>query len=119
MCTAVVKDEELTPGHFGSCTYMDMVIKEALRMFPPVPVLVRTLEEDMDHAGVTLPKGTNFAMSLFDLHRDPKVFPEPEKFQPERFLPENTANRHRFAYLPFSFGLRNCIGNFLRVTSNH
>ncbi|KAG0427092.1 hypothetical protein HPB47_025766 [Ixodes persulcatus] len=60
--------------------------------------------------GHTIPKGTNIGLILYVLHRNPDVFPRPEEFDPDRFLPENSATRHPFAFVPFSAGSRNCIG---------
>lgn len=60
---------------------------------------------------VQLPVGTQVHIHTFDLHRDPEQFPNPELFDPDRFLPENKAKRHPLAYIAFSAGPRNCIGN--------
>lgn len=68
--------------------------------------------------GFKVPKGANAIVITYALHRDPRYFPEPEEFRPERFLPENSVGRPPYAYIPFSAGLRNCIGINKRFTFN-
>ncbi|XP_070683845.1 cytochrome P450 4V8 [Pempheris klunzingeri] len=90
--------------------YLECVIKEALRLFPSVPFFARSLGEDCHINGFLVPKGANAIVITYALHRDPRYFPEPEEFRPERFLPEKSVGRPPYAYIPFSAGLRNCIG---------
>ncbi|XP_014897490.1 cytochrome P450 4V8 [Poecilia latipinna] len=90
--------------------YLECVIKEALRLFPSVPFFARSLCDDCNLNGFKVPKGANAIIITYSLHRDPRYFPEPEEFRPERFFPENSAGRPPYAYVPFSAGLRNCIG---------
>lgn len=91
--------------------YMEMCIKESLRLYPSVPLIGRLASEDFYTAsGYLIPKGVEILIHIYDLHRNAEIYPEPEKFDPDRFLPENTATRHPFAFLPFSGGPRNCIG---------
>ena len=88
------------------------VLKEALRMFPPVPVHFREAikEIDLGH-GHIIPAGTNIFMSVYTVHRDPRHFPDPEKFYPDRFSPQNSVGRHPYAYTPFGIGRRMCVGH--------
>uniref|UniRef100_A0A194ALH3 Putative cytochrome P450 4V2 n=1 Tax=Pinctada fucata TaxID=50426 RepID=A0A194ALH3_PINFU len=103
-------DRPLTMKDLQEMKYLECCIKEALRIFPPVPFFGRSLTEDCKIGKYTVPKGSTVVISPASLHKDPRYFPDPEKFDPDRFLPENSRKRHPYAYVPFSAGPRNCIG---------
>lgn len=97
-------------AQLSELSYTDRVIKECLRLYPPVPIISRETSEEFILFGCKIPIKTMSHIHIFDLHRDPDQFPDPERFDPDRFLPENIEKRHPFAYVPFSAGPRNCIG---------
>ena len=63
-----------------------------------------------------LPAGLSVALLIYGMHHNPNVYPDPEVYKPERFLPEQSATRHPYAFLPFSAGPRNCIGKKTKTT---
>ena len=87
------------------------VIKESMRLRPPVWVVEREAIFDDELDGARVPAGGTVAMSPYVLHRDPKHWPNPEGFDPDRFLPEAEESRPRYSYLPFGAGPRVCIGS--------
>ncbi|EDS37258.1 cytochrome P450 9b1 [Culex quinquefasciatus] len=96
--------------------YMDMVVSESLRMRPAAVFLDRVCVRDYvldDGEGLkfTIDRGTAVWIPTHGIHRDPKYFPNPEKFDPERFSPENRQSIDPLTYLPFGLGPRNCIGS--------
>jgi pentalenene oxygenase len=84
---------------------------EALRLYPPGWILTRRTTADVELGGHRLPAGTTVLFSPYALQRDPELFPEPERFDPDRFLPEREKAIARFAMLPFSAGKRKCMGD--------
>ncbi|XP_068215979.1 cytochrome P450 4c3-like isoform X3 [Palaemon carinicauda] len=100
----------VTMNDLRALKYTENCIKEALRLFPSVPFIGRELREEAVIDNYRIPVGTTVLIITFRLHRDPEQFPNPEVFDPDRFLPENILNRHPYAYVPFSAGPRNCIG---------
>nr|QEL53077.1 cytochrome P450 CYP4A311 [Mythimna separata] len=100
----------LTIEDLSKMKYLECCIKESLRMYPSVPFISRYIKEDVQIGDHTVPYNTMVNFNVFDIHRNPNIFPDPEKFIPERFLPENCISRHPYAYIPFSAGPRNCIG---------
>ncbi|MSP59965.1 MAG: cytochrome P450 [Myxococcales bacterium] len=102
-----------TPGvtDLPRLTYTLQVFKEALRLYPPVYLFGRQATEEVTLGGYRLPRGTIVLVSPYGLHRRPAEWPDPERFDPDRFTPEAEAARPRTAWLPFSAGPRTCIGN--------
>lgn len=103
-----------TFSNFNEMKYLDLVIKETLRLYPSVPFYARKLAEDVELKGTIYPKGMRIVLIPFLMHRNPKYFKDPEQFIPERF--EDKSKRlPSYAYTPFSAGARNCIGQKFAV----
>ncbi|CAL1675294.1 unnamed protein product [Lasius platythorax] len=92
--------------------YLERCLMETLRMYPPVPLIARTIKTDLKLASgdYTVPAGCTVVVTTFKMHRQPHLYPNPEVFNPDNFLPEKTANRHYYAFVPFSAGPRSCVG---------
>ncbi|XP_049780048.1 cytochrome P450 6k1-like [Schistocerca cancellata] len=105
-------DGEITYDAIARMTYLDKVLSESLRKNPPLTTLIRECNQDykIPDSDVVVEKGTKIAVSVLGLHRDPKYYPDPERFDPERFSEEAKAQRQPYTYLPFGDGPRNCIG---------
>lgn len=87
------------------------VFKEALRLYPPAWIIMRQARQAVTVGEYDLPEGMRVAISPYTLHRNPAHFPDPERFDPDRWTPENEAKIPRYAYLPFGAGPHVCIGN--------
>jgi cytochrome P450 len=108
--TQVLGDRLATAADLDNLPYTGQVIDESLRLHSPIHSISRVALEDNTVGGFHVPKGATVAVSMYAIHRLEHLYPNPEKFDPSRFTPEAVAARHRFAYLPFAAGHRNCIG---------
>ena len=90
--------------------YTQWCIKEAMRLYPPVFFILRQLSSDTELDGHLIPKGMPIIISINIIHRHPDIWEKPEEYDPLRFHPSNAEGRDPYAYLPFSAGQRNCIG---------
>lgn len=97
-------------GRDGVLLYTQRVFEEALRVYPPAWMIARIANEEDEIAGYRIPKHSRIAVSPYLIHRNPEVWPAPARFDPDRFSPERSAGRHRFAHIPFGGGPRGCIG---------
>ncbi|MDJ0713754.1 MAG: cytochrome P450 [Prochloraceae cyanobacterium] len=101
-----------TIGDLQQLSYTQMIVKESMRLFPPVWALsAREAIEHTSVGGYSIPKGGQIWISPYVLHHRPELFPSPEKFDPQRFNPARVEEIPRYAYLPFGAGNRVCIGN--------
>lgn len=108
---AVLNGRSPTVTDFPQLVQCDKVIKESMRLYPSAWSISRRALADDEIGGYKIPAGAIVAVSPYTLHRHPEFWPEPEKFDPERFTPEQEATQHRYAYIPFGAGARKCIGD--------
>ncbi|PVD38388.1 hypothetical protein C0Q70_01002 [Pomacea canaliculata] len=103
-------DGDVTYEDVAKLKYLDKVIHETLRMYPPLNIINRLASETVTIKGVTIPKGAGVLIPIANVLNDPEYFPEPDKFIPERFSEENKGSRNPISLLQFGFGPRICIG---------
>jgi cytochrome P450 len=106
----VLQGRRPTFADLPKLTYTKMVLQETMRLRPPSYWLPRTAEADDEIDGYQIPAGTQVISLTYMYHRHPEFWPDAERFDPERFSPEQSAGRHGFAYVPFGAGQRMCIG---------
>lgn len=104
----VMAGNEIDYQEIRDLKYLDCVIKESLRMYPPVPLIERAIEEGgLDLGEYHIPEGVAIIVNIYNMHRDKSVFSNPDVFMPERFMEDSG---RPYTYVPFSSGPRNCIG---------
>jgi cytochrome P450 len=108
---AVLGDHPPTSANMPNLYYTKQVFDEALRLYPPVPALVRRAIRPTTLDSYEIPATSRVLISIYNLHRHPEFWEDPTRFKPQRFLTERRASHHDLAYIPFGAGQHKCIGN--------
>lgn len=95
----VIGDGEVTFNIINELKYLDLVIKETMRLYPPVPIIARRLHEEVDFGDFIAPANANYNLILYTLFKNPEIFKDPEEFIPERFL---ETDKSPYSFIPFS-----------------
>ena len=111
----VIGDERPGMEHVRELDYLEWVIQEAMRLYPPVYTIFREPTEDVTLSGYDVEAGTTLMVPQWGVHRSERFYDDPEAFDPERWKPERANERPRFAYFPFGGGPRHCIGKHLAM----
>ncbi|MEJ7578384.1 MAG: cytochrome P450 [Pyrinomonadaceae bacterium] len=107
---AVLADRLPSTEDIAALKYTEMVFTEAMRLYPPAWRISRRVIEDYEVGGYRIPAGSLVLLSQWVTHRDPRYFPDPSQFDPERWTTEARDSRPQFSYFPFGAGARRCIG---------
>ncbi|MFZ5720739.1 MAG: cytochrome P450 [Pseudomonadota bacterium] len=107
---AVAGDATITHAHVERLAFTRQVVQEAMRLYPSLPLMSRMCAKDTEAGGHPVKAGTFVFVPIYAIHRHRRLWRDPDAFDPDRFGPEESAGRHRFAYLPFGGGPRVCIG---------
>ncbi|CVI57863.1 MULTISPECIES: cytochrome P450 [Agrobacterium] len=107
----VTAGEPVAADHVAHLTYTRQVFSEAMRLYPPAPVVTRTALQAFRLGEHDIPAGTVLYVPIYAVHRHTTLWNEPDRFDPSRFEPDKVKARHRYAYMPFGAGPRVCIGN--------
>jgi retinoid hydroxylase len=99
-----------TLENLQAMTYLEQVLKEVMRLIPPVGGGFRSAITTFEFAGYRIPKGWNIQYQIAQTHQDQDLYPESDRFNPDRFAPNNSVDKSSFGYIPFGGGLRECIG---------
>ncbi len=110
------EDRDPTIDDLPRLGYVTQVIEEAMRLYPPAWMFTRTAREADEIGGYPVPPGTIVTLSPYLTHRAPEIWPDPERFDPDRFTAEEREQRPRLAYFPFAGGPRQCIGSDFAMT---
>ncbi|WP_156386581.1 cytochrome P450 [Aureimonas sp. Leaf454] len=108
---AVTQGRPVEADHIARLAYTRQVFSEALRLYPPAPIITRTALRDLTLGGRAIAAGTVLYVPIHAVHHHAALWADPERFDPDRFGPEAAKARHRYAYMPFGAGPRVCIGN--------